>query len=431
MFKGIILMAVAVVAILPCLIMLPVMAVVIILALFSIGLGVLWGREVIRQRRYGMNRSEKSSPAVPPDRIHFTQPVREGHEISRMDARENRLTSRPAEVRMLPLLRLARHLLGRIKVETSLIDQFRYSPFLVQMVVTRACNLRCSYCNEFHPQGRTVPVEQLLAQLDKIRSLGALAVEFTGGEPLLHPELAEIIRYATALDFPARMLISNAHLMTEKIVDDLNSAGLTDLQVSVDGIESNKITHKVLSSVEDQLRMISRKAEFRVQLSGVIGACPPDEVLEMVNFAVRMGFAPRILVIHDGKGQIKTDQENLMVLESAKDIMGRRYMESGDYRNRLLSGQPAPFKCRAGARYLYVDEFGNVHWCSQRQKQFSRPLMEYSAADLARQFHTHKTCNEFCTVGCARSVSRFDEWRNQEISDIPHSKTIPPDAEHG
>jgi len=62
-----------------------------------------------------------------------------------------------------------------------------------------------------------------------------------------------------------------------------------------------------------------------------------------------------------------------------------------------------------------VDEFGDVHWCSQQRKQFSKPLFEYSVDDLAEQFHTHKSCNQLCTVGCARSVSAYDEWRSQRL----------------
>lgn len=319
----------------------------------------------------------------------------------------------PGRVRLDPQT-LVRHVIGRFGAEPSFIEQLRFSPFLVQMVVTRACNLRCAYCNEYSPQGREVPLSQLHAQLDKARALGALAVEFTGGEPLLHPELIAAVCHATALGFPARMLISNAYLMTEEKILALNEAGLTELQVSVDGRYGNEMTHKVLSVVEEKLRLIARLARFRVQLSGVIGACGPEEVLAMVDVARELGFIPRILVIHDDEGQIKADQANLLVLDEAKRRMGRRFSESGGYRERLLAAQPAPFKCRAGARYLYVDEYGLVHWCSQKKSLFAKPLLDYTSADLAAQFHTPKPCTDYCTVGCVRSTSAYDEWRRQK-----------------
>ena len=85
-----------------------------------------------------------------------------------------------------------------------------YSPFLVQLVVTRKCNLACTYCNEFDQVSEPVPTEVLKRRIDKIRELGAFSVELTGGEPMLHPDIYEIIRYARTKGFVKVMMISNA-----------------------------------------------------------------------------------------------------------------------------------------------------------------------------------------------------------------------------
>ena len=73
----------------------------------------------------------------------------------------------------------------------------------------------------------------------------------------------------------------------------------------------------------------------------------------------------------------------------------------------------APFKCRSGFRYLYVDEFGSVHWCCQTRGVFSKDLLAYTYADLREQFDTPKNCSTHCTIGCARTASATDEWRSQ------------------
>ena len=36
----------------------------------------------------------------------------------------------------------------------------------------------------------------------------------------------------------------------------------------------------------------------------------------------------------------------------------------------MIESGEAPFKCRSGSRYLYVDEFGSVHWCYQTRDEF-------------------------------------------------------------
>jgi len=84
-----------------------------------------------------------------------------------------------------------------------------------------------------------------------------------------------------------------------------------------------------------------------------------------------------------------------------------------DYRDRLLASGSAPFACRSGSRYLYVDEHGDVCWCAHTRDVFSRPLVDYASRDLVRQFHTPKACADRCTVGCARTCSQLDRWRPQ------------------
>ena len=86
------------------------------------------------------------------------------------------------------------------------------------------------------------------------------------------------------------------------------------------------------------------------------------------------------------------------------------------YRTRLLETGSAPFKCRAGSRYLYVDEQGHVHWCSQTRSHGGIPLAEYGPEHLARAFDTVKPCASSCTLGCARTQSAYDEWRDQPNS---------------
>ena len=102
------------------------------------------------------------------------------------------------------------------------------------------------------------------------------------------------------------------------------------------------------------------------------------------------------------------------VLAEVRRELGRTlFKEAGNYRERLLRDGSAPFRCRAGSRYLYVDEHGFVHWCSQTRGLFGVPLDQYDVEQLERQFDTRKDCSAKCTVGCARTNSAGDEWRPQ------------------
>lgn len=293
------------------------------------------------------------------------------------------------------------------------LQRYLYSPFLSQLVVIRRCNLSCGYCNEYDETSPPVPLDVLKARIDKLKALGTFSLELTGGEPMMHPDIYEIIAYARSLEFHKVMMISNAYLLNEAKVKKLNEAGLMEMQISVDGVKTNDVTIKVLDTLRPKLAAVARAAKFKVVLSGVLGAAPPSEVLEVVRHANELGFRPRVLVIHDGEGQMTLGEEERRVFSEVRSAIGSKFGEARDYRERLLTEGSAPFKCRAGSRYLYVDEHGDVHWCSQTRSEFSRPLADYTLADLKEQFDVPKACAPSCTVGCARTQSWADEWRPQ------------------
>jgi MoaA/NifB/PqqE/SkfB family radical SAM enzyme len=296
-----------------------------------------------------------------------------------------------------------------------------WGPGLAQMVVTRRCNIDCGYCNEYDKTSPPVPKETVKKWLDKLAELACLFVEFTGGETLLHPDIVELVRYASALDFPRRWIITNGYLLSADLIDRLNDAGLTHLQISIDGVTPNATTVKVLKPLRKKLETLAARAKFTVQVNAVLGAASSAEVLEVTRTTRELGWKPRVCVVHDESGSMALDEEGKRILAEISGAVGWRWKESGDYRSKLLRDGRADFKCRAGSRYLYIDEFGLVNWCSQQRGVFTKPILEYTWDDLREQFETKKDCAPTCTIGCVRSSSQFDEWRPQpRTAPAPH-----------
>lgn len=306
----------------------------------------------------------------------------------------------------------------------NVFQWLRYGPWLAQVVVTRRCNLTCGYCTEYDRTSDPVPYEELALRLAKLAELRAWAVCLTGGEPTMHPRLADLVAEMRRLGFKRRMLITNGTRLTAKLIDALNRAGLTDMQISVDGVKPNKVTAKTLQPLRKKLELLAERATFDVVMSGVIGSAPAEEALEVVDFAKAHRFTPRILLVHDENGQLRLSHEELIVYEEAKRRIGDRANEARGYRGKMIESGEAPFKCRSGSRYLYVDEFGSVHWCYQTRGVFSKDLLAYTYADLREQFDTPKSCSAHCTIGCARTASATDEWRSQPgLSDAAFAAT--------
>jgi MoaA/NifB/PqqE/SkfB family radical SAM enzyme len=68
-------------------------------------------------------------------------------------------------------------------------------PILVHIIPMRRCNLDCGYCNEYDNVSKPVPLEEMKKRLDILADMGTSIITISGGEPLMHPELEEIIHH--------------------------------------------------------------------------------------------------------------------------------------------------------------------------------------------------------------------------------------------
>src|SRR5277367_6494454 len=66
-------------------------------------------------------------------------------------------------------------------------------PIMAHIIPIRRCNLSCAYCNEYDDVSKPVPTEVMVHRINRLADLGTGVLTLSGGEPLLHPELDEII----------------------------------------------------------------------------------------------------------------------------------------------------------------------------------------------------------------------------------------------
>jgi MoaA/NifB/PqqE/SkfB family radical SAM enzyme len=68
-------------------------------------------------------------------------------------------------------------------------------PVLAHIIPMRRCNLACGYCNEYDHTSSPVPMAVMKQRLDKLADLGTSIVTLSGGEPMMHPQLDEIVHH--------------------------------------------------------------------------------------------------------------------------------------------------------------------------------------------------------------------------------------------
>src|SRR5574342_286956 len=95
-------------------------------------------------------------------------------------------------------------------------------PLLVQIIPIRRCNIDCGYCNEYDKTSAPIATELMARRIDKLAELGTSVVAFSGGEPMLHPDLDRLIRQIRGRGMMAG-LITNGYFLVPKRIAELNA----------------------------------------------------------------------------------------------------------------------------------------------------------------------------------------------------------------
>ena len=288
---------------------------------------------------------------------------------------------------------------------------------LAHIIPTRRCNLACGYCNEYDDFSAPVPTDVMLRRIDLLAGLGTSIVTISGGEPLLHPEIERIIGRIRHHKMIAGM-ITNGYLLTPKKIVALNNAGLEHLQISIDNIQPDDVSMKSLKVLDRKLEYLAEFAEFAVNINSVIGGGirNPEDAQTITNRAVQLGLSSSIGIIHDNSGAMKAlNKREERVYREVRNYGKRGYSRLNWFQENLSRGKPNDWRCRAGARYVYICEDGLVHYCSQQRGYPGIPLEKYTSADMKREYLTKKSCAPTCTVGCVQKVSILDHFRDSQL----------------
>ena len=141
---------------------------------------------------------------------------------------------------------------------------------LAHIIPTRRCNLSCGYCNEYDDFSAPIPTDDMLRRIDRLAYLGTSIVTISGGEPLLHPEIEKIIQRIRHHGIIAGM-ITNGYLLTPEKIMALNEAGLEHLQISIDNVTPDDVSHEEPEGPRQKLEYLAECAEFSVNINSVIG----------------------------------------------------------------------------------------------------------------------------------------------------------------
>jgi 12,18-didecarboxysiroheme deacetylase len=168
--------------------------------------------------------------------------------------------------------------------------------------MTRQCNLKCVHC---YAQAKASPTENELTTaegknlIDDLSQFGAPVMLFSGGEPLLRPDLPELAQYAVAKGMRA-VISTNGTLITREKARIFKDIGLSYVGISLDGLrEVNDHFRGVPGAFEQALEGIRncREAGIKVGLRFTVNKRNVDQVGSMFDL-LRDENIPRICFYH-------------------------------------------------------------------------------------------------------------------------------------
>ena len=125
------------------------------------------------------------------------------------------------------------------------IDPFGRAITYLRISLTDRCNLRCVYCMpkeglQWQPRADQLSAEEIARVVETAAQGGVKRVRLTGGEPLVHPQVVEIVRRIASIPTIEEVSLTTNAMLLERLAQPLANAGLTRVNISLDSLDANK-----------------------------------------------------------------------------------------------------------------------------------------------------------------------------------------------
>ena len=265
-------------------------------------------------------------------------------------------------------------------------------------------------------------------RLDQLADLGTTIVTFSGGEPLLHPDLDQLIAHVRSRGMIAGM-ITNGYLLTRAAREQLNDAGLDHMQISIDNVMPDEVSKKSLKVLDKKLQILSEHALFHVNINSVLGGGihNPEDALVVGKRALELGFTSTVGIIHDGERATAAHRRARAQGVPGDEELREEELLADQLLSRTTSRTAGP-ATGAAARARAICIFAKTAWCTTaRSSAVFRPSrwLNTRVDDIRREYLTEKSCAPMCTISCVRQISYFDFWRDPQTiaSTAPSTST--------
>ncbi len=190
---------------------------------------------------------------------------------------------------------------------------FDRSPFTIAWEITRACAFACVHCRadaQHQRDPRELTTGEAYSLIDRIKDFGNPILIFTGGDPMMRPDLFDLIRHATKAGLRCSLTPTATALPTLERLNQAKEAGIRRIALSLDAPtpEVHDAFRQVPGSWERTLKILhnAQAAGLSAQVNTTVTRHNVDLLPEMVKFVQEVGAVQWsvFFLVPTGRGQI-------------------------------------------------------------------------------------------------------------------------------
>lgn len=247
----------------------------------------------------------------------------------------------------------------------------KQGPSHAQISLTNACPQHCQYCYNKNRNGILLDTLEIKRLIKELKKMGVFWLGFTGGEPLLHKDLVEIIK--SAGDDCAIKLFTTGSNLTPQLAKELKEAGLLYVSISLD--HWDEAEHDRIRGCQGAFQTALKAIEIfkdtgvHVSVSAVISRkmLQGNSIQEFLGFLVGLGVheawlsetKPTVEAFWN-KDAVICEEERLSLV-NLQDRYNKEGLITVNYLGHFEGREH--FGCNAGNKMIYIDAFGEISPC--------------------------------------------------------------------
>ncbi|MGB4778217.1 GTP 3',8-cyclase MoaA, partial [Microbacterium sp.] len=226
----------------------------------------------------------------------------------------------------------------------TLIDRFGRIADDLRVSLTDRCNLRCTYCMPadglpFAPADDLLTADEIVRLVGvAVRELGVRSLRFTGGEPLLRPDLVDIVARTAALRPRPDIALTTNGIGLEHRARALRRAGLDRINVSLDALDKDAfqriarrpLLHRVLAGIDAAVVAGIRP----VKINAVLVPDVDVDAADLLAWALERGHELRFIEQMPLDADHAWRRDRLVTAAEIRQRLGARYTLVPDERPR-------------------------------------------------------------------------------------------------